>query len=340
MMKNIKLLDCTLRDGGSVNNGMFGYSRILSIIQFLNDANVEIIETGFIDNNVLANKNSSINPNVDFFNKITRQIKNKKSKVVAMLDFSKYNRNNFNITKREDLDGIRIMFKKNQMPEVFDFCYKLKDLGYSIALNPVSITTYKKDELITLLKQANILSPDAVYMIDTYGLLDKEETIDYFNLFKKYLDENIQIGYHSHNNRQLSFSNSIELVNNSENRNIVIDTALLGMGKRAGNTPTELMANHLNSHCKKEYDLNKIMQIINSDIVPLKEKYEWGYSLIHYIAAINKCHSDYVTYFYNVKKLSIEEINNVLPKIEEEKKFSFDSKYADILADNCKKVLK
>ena len=339
-MKNIKLLDCTLRDGGSLNNGMFGYSSILNIVQFLNDANIDIIETGFIDNNISENQNSSINPNTKFFNNLTKKITNKKCKAVAMIDFSKYDRTKFNIEKKQELDGIRIMFKKNQITDVLDFCYKLKDLDYSIALNPVSITTYKKEELINLLKQANILSPYAVYIVDTYGLLDKQETLEYFNLFKTYLNENIQIGYHSHNNRQLSFANSIELINNSEARKLVIDTALLGMGKRAGNTPTELMADYLNSYGKRNYDLNKITQIINSDILPLKEKYEWGYSLIHYIAAINKCHSDYVTYLFKEKKLSIEEINTILCKIEEEKKLSFDKNYTDILVDNYKKVIK
>ena len=302
-MKNIKLLDCTLRDGGSINNGMFGYSNILDICQFLNDSYVDIIETGFIDNNVTENKNSSINPSTDFFDEIINKINNKTSKTVAMIDFSKYDRKNFNISKKKNLDGIRIMFKKNQIKDVFDFCNRLKTLGYSIILNPVSITTYQKNELINLLEQANTLQPDTIYIVDTYGLLDKEETLEYFDLFKKYLIKDINIGYHSHNNRQLSLSNSIELINNSENRNLIIDTALFGMGKRAGNTPTELMANHLNTHNGSKYNLEKITQIINSHIIPLKGKYEWGYSLIHYIAAINKCHSDYVTYLYKEKEL-------------------------------------
>ena len=98
-MKNIKLLDCTLRDGGSINNGMFGYSNILDICQFLNDSYVDIIETGFIDNNVTENKNSSINPSTDFFDEIINKINNKTSKTVAMIDFSKYDRKYFNISK-------------------------------------------------------------------------------------------------------------------------------------------------------------------------------------------------------------------------------------------------
>ena len=332
-MNKIKLLDCTLRDGGSINNGMFGYSNILKICQFLNDSNIEIIETGFLDNNVLENKDSTINPNIKFFNDITTQIKNKKCKTVTMIDFAKFNPKSFNKIKKTSLDGIRIMFKKEKLSSVLDFSYILKDLGYELVLNPVSVTTYNKKELENLLKEANNINPNAIYIVDTYGLLDKDETLEYFEVFDNNLNSSIQIGYHSHNNRQLSLSNSIEIINNAQNRNLIIDTALYGMGKRAGNTPTELMANHLNTHHNSNYDLNKLTQIINENIFPLKNNYEWGYSIIHYIAAINKCHSDYVTYLYKTRSFSVEKINNILKEIEEEKKLTYDSKYITKLAD-------
>lgn len=333
-MKKIQLLDCTLRDGGSINNGMFGNSNILKICQFLNDANIEIIETGFFDNNVISNKDSTINSNINFFNEITSKIKNKKCKTFAMIDFSKFNIKNFNKEKRTYLDGIRIMFKKERLSEVINFSYILKDLNYELILNPVSITTYSTKELENLLKEVNKINPNAVYIVDTYGLLDKDETLDYFRQFNDSLNIDIKIGYHSHNNRQLSLSNSIELINNTQDRNLIIDTALYGMGKRAGNTPTELMANHLNTHHNFNYDLNKLTQIINENILPLKNKYEWGYSIIHYIAAINKCHSDYVTYLYKERNFTIKKINNILKRIEEYKKLTFDYKYITELADN------
>ena len=311
-MKSIKLLDCTLRDGGSINNGLFGYSNILKICQFLNDANIEIIETGFLYNNVIKDKNSTINSDINFFNEITSKIKNKNCKTFTMIDFAKFNTKNFDLRKRNSLDGIRIMFKKEKLSDVLDFSYKLKELNYELILNPVSITTYNDNELKNLLKEVNNISPNAVYIVDTYGLLDKDETLEYFKNFDAILNKNIKVGYHSHNNRQLSLSNSIELINNAHNRDLIIDTALYGMGKRAGNTPTELMANHLNSHHNFNYDLNKLTQIINENILPLKDKYEWGYSIIHYIAAINKCHSDYVTYLYKTRKFSIDKISIII----------------------------
>ena len=338
-MSNIRLLDCTLRDGGSINNGLFGFENIIKICQFLNDANIETIELGFLDNNVVYNNDSSINPNIDFFNNISSKIRNKACKTFAMIDFAKYNINKFDIEQKTSLDGIRIMFKKEKLNEVLTLCKKLKELNYEIVLNPVSITSYTKNELKNLLTETNNIKPNAIYIVDTYGLLDKDETIEYFDLFNESIDKQIMIGYHSHNNRQLSLSNSIEIINKEKERNLIIDTSLYGMGKRAGNTPTELLANHLNSHNNRNYDLEKLTQIINSSILPLKEKYEWGYSIIHYIAAINKCHSDYVTYLYKAKKLSIEEINSILKKIDKDRKLTFNKEYIDLLAQNSEKVL-
>lgn len=339
-MKNIKLLDCTLRDGGSLNNGMFGYANIMDIFSSLNDAGIDIIETGFIDNNSTENENAAISPDTYFFNRITAQIKNKKCKSVAMIDFSKFNRKNFNIAERKNLDGIRIMFKKEQIKEVLDFSITLKNLNYEIALNPVSITTYTKKEIIGLLKQADILKPDIVYIVDTYGLLDGEETLKYYNLFEEYLNSGISIGYHAHNNRQLAFANSIEIIkHNNSGRQTVIDTALYGMGKRAGNTPTELLADYLNKYNSSNYNTDIITNIINDKILPLKNSYTWGYSLIHYIAAINKCHSDYVNYLYNEKHFPITAINNILNQLQPEKKLTFDKDCIENIAINYRPML-
>ena len=79
-MKKVELLDCTLRDGGSLNNWMFGEETIIGILQSLNDSHIDIIETGFIDNNSKEDKNSCINPTDKYFNQLCKKIKNKKCK--------------------------------------------------------------------------------------------------------------------------------------------------------------------------------------------------------------------------------------------------------------------
>jgi len=334
-MKNIKLLDCTLRDGGSINNFIFGSEALIEIYQSLNDAKIDMIELGFIDNNTINDVNSTKKPSNSHFDEL--KIHNKHCKTYAMIDFSKYDDNNFNITKRKNLDGIRLMFKKEQLNDAIYFAKKIKELDYEISLNPVSITRYTKEEFIDLINKANKLEPQFFYMVDTYGLMNEIETLEYFNLLEKHLNKNIQIGYHVHDNLQLAFKNAIEIINQKTTREIIIDCSLFGMGKRAGNIKTEDIANFLNKNFKKNYDISILEKIIQNKIIPLKSTYEWGFSQIHYIAGKNKCHSDYVTYLNKEKNISLDEIDQLLKVFDEDKRLSFDAEYANLIARNFTK---
>lgn len=335
-MKKISILDCTLRDGGSLNNYLFGERNIFDIFQKLNNANIDIIETGFIDNNSTENFNSSLNPNNKFFDNLSKKIQNKKCHAVAMIDLSKYNINHFDISTANNLNGIRIMFKKEQLNSAINFAKQLKELKYEISLNPVSITSYNEEELNNLFNAVNDLMPNTVYIVDTYGLLNTTETINLYNKFNQNINEKIAIGYHSHNNMQLSFANSIAIINQNDKRNIIIDSSLYGMGKRAGNTPTELIAEYMNTNKNKDYNLTTISSLIEEIILPLHNQFEWGYSLIHYTAAINKCHSDYVSYLQKEKNISFKEINRILKLIDEKQKLTFNKQHIDSILTGVK----
>ncbi len=317
--KNIKLLDCTLRDGGSLINWNFTPSCVLNILQLLNDSNIDIIEAGFLQDDSF---------NLEYYNNLFSKIHNKKAKTAIMINLGHYDTNQICNKTNANIDLIRLMFKKTQLKDAFDLAQKLTNKGYSISLNPVSVTSYDKNELEQLLTLSDKLKPEVIYIIDTYGLLNKHQTLKYLKLFDSHLDKKIQIGFHAHNNKQLAFSNSVEIIEKSD-RNIIIDGSLYGMGKRAGNAPTELTAQYLNLQYKKNYNINTISKIIESEIIPLKNKYEWGYNLIHYTAAINNCHSDYVTYLYEDKSLSFEQINKAVNLIHKDKKLTFDKSHIE-----------
>jgi 4-hydroxy 2-oxovalerate aldolase len=329
--KNIKILDCTLRDGGSINNWNFGSDNISKILQNLNDAGIDIIECGFLDDKYSYNEDCSISCSITAFDEKISKVSNRHFKSVAMINIGKFNVDNLPDKTNSLIDGIRLMFKKEEIENAVRVSEAITQKGYSLSLNPVSITTYSENDVKNLCETANKLNPSIVYIIDTYGLLDKNETLRYYNLFDSSLNEGIEIGYHAHNNLQLAFSNSTEIVNASNGRTVVVDGSLYGMGKRAGNMPTELIADYLNKNYSKEYDINKINVLIETIIMPLHNDFEWGYSLIHYIAAVNKCHSDYVSYLYNEKHLNFNVINSVIKNIAENHKLTFNKEYIDEL---------
>ncbi len=334
-MKNIKVLDCTLRDGGSINNCEFGYSNILNILQGLNDSKIDIIETGFLDENVIISENKMIFSDISAIRNLSGKIKNRTSKIAVMINYGKFNLSKLPEAEKTPIDIIRLMFKKNNAKEAITAAYIIKEKGYNISLNPVSLTTYNKEDIKTLTDLANNLNPHIVYMVDTYGLMNKKETLEYFKTFNKNLNPDIIIGYHSHNNLQLSFPNSIEIINGSENRKIVIDCSLYGMGKRAGNTNTELITWYLNNNFNKKYNINILSQLIETTIKPLHEKYKWGYSLLHYIAAVNNCHSDYALFLYD-KNMPVSDIDIFLKRIQDNDKLTFSKSCIETLYNQYK----
>ena len=327
--KQIKLLDCTLRDGGSVNNWNFGRDNIIHIMQSLNDAGIDVVEIGFLQDGYSKSNDLSISDNTKSFDEKLINIVDRTFKAVAMIDIGKFNIKKLPEKSATLIDGIRLMFKKHQIDLAIEYSNIIKDKGYSLSLNPVSVTTYSGFDIEKLCDSASKIMPDILYIIDTYGLMDNNDTKKYLDIFDKYLNDEIEIGYHSHNNLQLAFSNSIAVIDTQINRNIVIDGSLYGMGKRAGNTPTELLANYLNVNYSHKYDINTLNNIIETVIMPMHLHYDWGYSLIHYIAAINKCHSDYVSYLYKERKVNFSKINQILKLIPENKKLIFDKSWID-----------
>ncbi len=330
-MRNIKLLDCTLRDGGFVNDWNFGYQNIISIFNRLVKSNIDIIELGFIDDRRVFNKNKTINPSTSSFDIIFSQQDKKNSIVVGMIDYGTCSLDNISLAKDSYLDGIRVIFKKKDIEPAINFCFELKKKGYIVFVQPVSITTYSDKEMLDLIDLVNILAPNAMSLVDTYGLLHKDRLSRYFYLIDTNLKENVAIGYHSHNNFQLAYANCIELLNIRTNREIVLDSSLYGIGKSAGNCGSELLAMYLNENFNKNYDIYELLECIQNSILPIKEEHTWGYSLPYYICALNKTHPEYTKYLSNKNTLSVKSINSILEMIEEDKKLSFDKAYIEEL---------
>ena len=323
-MRNIKILDCTLRDGGYINNWDFGYNNILKIINFLNDSHMDIIEVGFIDDSAEYDLDKTLFNNTKQINNILSKSSKIKSELVAMIMFGKCDIKNIQNKKYSKLDGIRVCFKKKQIDEALEYCKLIDEKGYDVYLQPASITDYSDQDILDLVNKANKLNIKAFYIVDTYGLMRNEDVIRYYYLINNNLKENVPIGFHSHNNLQLSFSNSQALLNINSKRNLYIDSSVFGMGRGAGNLCSELITQHINSISKEKYNLLPILELVDECINPIFKEKPWGYSVAYYIASINKCHPNYSTYLVNKQTIGVKDINYLMKQIPEEKKRNYD----------------
>jgi 4-hydroxy 2-oxovalerate aldolase len=330
-MGELKLLDCTLRDGGYLNDWKFGHNNLISIYERLIDSNVDYIELGFLDDRRTFDIDRSIMPDTDCMEKIYGTVDKKGKKVLGMIDYGTCSIDHIKPASESYIDGIRVIYKKHLRVEALDFCRQLKELGYIVFSQLVSVTSYTDEEMLDLIRLANEAKPDAVSMVDTYGLMHQNNLRHYIDLLDKNLDPDIALGYHGHNNFQMGYANCIAMLEYKTDRTMLVDGTLYGMGKSAGNAPIELIAMHMNQKYGKDYKISQMLEAIDVNIMNFCQPTTWGYNLFFYLAASNDCHPNYVADLMNKKTLSIKSINELLSRLEGEKKLLYDKKYMEDL---------
>lgn len=340
---NIKLLDCTLRDGGYNNDWEFGHENLINLFERSISSGIDFIEVGFLDDRRPFDINRSIMPNTSSVDQIWGNLDKKDTKVVAMIDYGTCDISNIEQCEDNFLDGIRVIFKMELMLDALGYCQKLKDLGYLVFAQGVSFTTYTDDKLDEVVKLLNQLKPYAFSIVDTYGIMDINSLIHYYKFLDTNLDPDIGIGFHAHNNFQLAFANCMELarMHGEKHRELLLDGSIFGMGKGAGNAPLELLVTFMNENFITHYDINQLLEAIDVTVLDLHKQLNWGYSFKAFIAASNDCHPNYVSYLLNKKTLSVKSANEILQKIEKgPKKLNYDkdlieSLYVDYQKNSC-----
>lgn len=326
-MNRIQILDCTLRDGGYINDFRFGRDGIKKIIDQLTTAGIDIIETGFLED-------GEYDQDCSVYNKV-EQISfllpkdHRRSMYVAMACYGEYDINQLSPYNGKSVDGIRVTFHYNEVKEALDYCKEIQKKGYKVFVQPVGTTSYTDEQLISLIHKVNEMRPYSFYLVDTLGLMHKEEVLRFFYLINHNLSKGINMGFHSHNNLQLSYSNCQSLTAVESNRTISLDASVYGMGRGAGNLNTELIANYLNEHLAAVYEIEPLLEIVDEYILKIKEQYDWGYSVPYYLAAINGCHPNYASYLSRKHTLNVKSISTILHMIEPEKRSLFDKKIAE-----------
>ncbi len=330
-MGEAKLLDCTLRDGGYINDWNFGHDNLVNVFERLVDAGVDIIEVGFLDERRKFDINRSIMPDTESVGRIFGELDRKSSMVVGMIDYGTCSLSNISPAEDSFLDGIRVIFKKHLREQAMEYCGELGALGYKVFAQLVSVTSYDDGEMLDLVRLANKYKPYAVSMVDTYGLMHQNNLMHYFKLLDENLDPDIGLGYHAHNNFQMGYANCIAMLSNKIERTMIVDGSVYGMGKSAGNAPTELIAMHMNASLGKDYRISQMLEAIDSSIIQFYAPAAWGYNMFYYLAASNDCHPSYVAYLMDKRTLSVKSINEILGRLEGEKKLLYDKNYIESL---------
>ncbi len=329
-MQQIQILDCTLRDGGYCNQWEFGNRNILKIAEGLRDAEIDIVECGFLTDKALWNPDSS---RYNSLEQAAAMLPEKRTDTmyVCMMNYGEYDIGQLQDFDGASIDGIRVAFHKKNAESAIALCHTLKEKGYKVFVQPMVSLGYTDAEFLKLIHDCNQLKPYAFYIVDSFGVMKRKELMRLFYIVEHSMTPSIRIGYHSHNNMQLAYANAQALVDMRTNRDLIIDCSILGMGRGAGNLNTELFIEHMNDCIGKVYKIKPLLNIIDEVLTPFYEKSYWGYSLPNYLSAKHNAHPNYAGYLQAKHTLTIDDMDEIFSLFEDEKKAEYDMAYIEQL---------
>lgn len=319
---NVILLDCTFRDGGYYTNWNFDEELVNIYSPAIVEANVDIMEAGYITIDATGCGRFKIQ-NVSDFNFLP-VIPGKSW--AAMIDSKTLlSRDNWQDIIRDILkkparpviDVIRIASHFNQLEQVDRLCEIISSLGYRVVLNLMQIDLASENELATVFdKISKINCAETVYLADSFGSMIPHRVTELITRLKKSTSANI--GFHAHNNMGLALVNSLTAIQAGANW---IDATFAGMGRGAGNAATEELSELL----KKTGDETPAVDILlNRHMKVLKTTYNWGGDVLYRRAGKKKIHPTYVQSLKDAD-LPVERVYSLLEKIPESSRSTFNN---------------
>ncbi|MCD7804491.1 MAG: aldolase catalytic domain-containing protein [Oscillospiraceae bacterium] len=329
-MKHIQALDCTLRDGGYCNDCHFGFENEKKIVAGLMEANIDIIECGFFMNTVTYDKDHTRFTSLDQVAKIIPEKRD--GKIFVMLaDHGKFVPEDLPVYDGSSIDGLRVAFHKKDMLGGLEDCRIVKEKGYKVFVQAMVSVSYTDEEFLELIRCVNEVEPYAFYIVDSFGMMKKKDLTRLFYMVEHNLKDTIKIGFHSHNNMQLAYSNAQALVHINTDRDLIIDSSVYGMGRGAGNLNTELFLEYLNENADGKYELKPLLTIIDEILSGFYQRNPWGYSLPNYLSAKHNVHPNYAGYLDSKKTLTAQSMDEIFSLMDDDKRVSYDKDYIEDL---------
>ena len=313
-MNHVQLLDCTLRDGAYLIDKKFGDNNIHGIIAGLLKSKVDLIEIGFFQDEGFGEGKTVYLNSTDAKRFVPSNKGNALFTVLA--DCSRYSVTNLDECDGTSIDAVRECFFKVELEQAIENCKVIKEKGYKCFVQPVDILGYSDMELIDLISKINEIEPYCLSIVDTFGSMYQEDLHRVFELINHNLVSTCKIGFHSHNNMQMSNALSQEFVRMTYGkREVVIDGTINGRGRGAGNTPTELIAQYLVSHHNYSYDMDAMLDIIDDYMDNIRSRCTWGYSTPYFVAGCYSAHVNNIAYLKEKNSIKSKDIRYILNKI-------------------------
>ena len=281
----IKVLDCTIRDGGLINNHYFSDEFVREAYRALSKSGIDYMELGYRSSKELC-------PTKEFGawkycddEKIREIIDGIESnmKISIMVDAHRVREQNFAPADESPVDMIRVATYVKDIDKAIDLAKRTKDLGYETCVNIMAISKESEFAMIEALDQLDRTNVDCVYIVDSYGALYCEQIEYLVKLYKEHLPGK-EIGIHA---TTTSSSPSRTPSRASSTTRNYLDASLFGIGRGPGNCCLELLLGFLKN---PKFNLSPILKFIQDYMLPLREQIEWGYIIPYMLTGILNVH--------------------------------------------------
>ncbi len=282
----IKVLDCTIRDGGLINNHDFDLRFVREVYKAISEAGVDYIELGYKNSKKLFSE-KEYGPwkfcDDDVIRKVIDGIESK-TKISVMVDIGRVDVKDVKPKKDSPVDMVRVASYVKDVDKAIALVNQFDKKGYETTINIMAISRDRDSFLGEALHQIEKeCKAQAIYIVDSFGALYQEPVEELVKQFKGILKTK-EVGFHGHNHQQLAFGNTIEAIIHGAN---YLDGTVYGIGRAAGNCPLELLIGFLKN---PKFDIRPVFDLISKEFVPLREKIEWGYIIPYAIAGMMNEH--------------------------------------------------
>jgi 4-hydroxy 2-oxovalerate aldolase len=270
----LKVLDCTIRDGGLINDHNFEDGFVKAVYDTCVAAGIDYMEIGYKASKKLFARNQCGAWKFCDEDDMRRIVGENPTplKLSAMADAGKSDWRTDILPKKDSvLSMIRVAFYAHQVSEAVDMINDAAEKGYEVSANLMAASTVPEIEVDQVLDGISRTPASVLVVVDSYGSMYAEQVE---LLVKKYQafgqSTGKEVGIHAHNNQQLAFANTIEAIIHGAN---YMDASMAGLGRGAGNCPMELLIGFLRN---PKFRIRPIYQLLQDQMLPLSRTVEWG----------------------------------------------------------------
>ena len=281
--EKIKVVDCTIRDGGLINDWHFDTNVVKNVYRALSEAGVDYMEVGYKASKKIYSPSDFGRwrfCDEDDVKEVIDGVEHRNTKLGYMVDVGRVDEEDILPKSQSVFDLVRVATYVKDIDKAIYLANHVTEKGYDAFINIMAVSHALESDLMEALEQVeretNVLG---VYLVDSFGAMYCEQ-IEYLTKKYKSILETKEVGIHAHNNQQLAFSNTIEAIIHGAN---YLDATIYGIGRAAGNCPLELLISFLKN---PKFDLRPILDVISSTFIPLREQMEWGYLIPYMISGV------------------------------------------------------